>query len=82
MVNDNSSVVNTLVKVIALDLVLHPSEEVESTVIPKSALHKLPHLLPDVTEIILDGVDLSEDRYSDYTRLGDKMQNLSRIVWV
>jgi hypothetical protein len=26
-------------------------------------------------------VDLSEDRYSDYT-LGDKMQNLSRIVWV
>ena len=82
MVNDNSSVVNTLVNVIALDLALHPSEEVESTVIPKSALQKLPQLLPNVTEMILDGVDLSEDRYSDYTWLGDKMQNLSRIVWV
>jgi hypothetical protein len=81
MVNENSSVVNTLVNVIALDLALHPSEEVESTLIPKSALQKLPQLLPNDTEMILDGVDLSEDRYSDYT-LGDKMQNLSRIVWV
>jgi hypothetical protein len=70
MVNDNSSVLSTLVKVIALDLALHPSQEVESTVIPKSALQKLPHLLPDVTEIILDGVDLSEDRYSDYRLAG------------
>jgi hypothetical protein len=81
MVNENSSVVNTLVNVIALDLALHPSEEVASTLIPKSALQKLPQLLPNVTEMILDGVDLSEDRYSDY-RLGDKMQNLRRIVWV
>jgi hypothetical protein len=53
-----TAVVNPLVNAIALELALHPSEEVESQVIPKSALQKLPQLLPNVIDLIFDGVDL------------------------
>jgi hypothetical protein len=57
---------NPLVNVTALELVLRPSDEVESTVIPKSALRKLPQLVPNGTVVILDGVGLSEGIFRNY----------------
>jgi hypothetical protein len=71
---------NPLVNVTALELVLRPSDEVESTVIPKSALRKLPQLVPNGTVVILDGVGLSEGIFRNYD-FCTNMQYLSRISW-
>jgi hypothetical protein len=63
------------VNVIALELALHPSEEVESTVLPEYVLNYLTSLLPNVAYMILNGVNFPNPRFCH------EMQNLSEIFW-
>lgn len=71
--------INPLVHVTTLELALHPREPTENTHIPESSLTNLPNYFPNVTNLMLDRVNFSEDHI--LSSFCAKLSNLSRLSW-